>query len=51
MQTIPIFRDMALKGTVPLRPPISPLANGATLLANKVPLPDGGSPLANFLEL
>ena len=39
------------EGVVPLRPPISPLANGATPLANKVPLPDGGSPLANFLEL
>jgi ankyrin repeat protein len=39
------------QSAVPLRPPISPLANRDTLLANKVLLPNRGFLLANFLKL
>jgi hypothetical protein len=36
---------------VPLRPPFSPLANGATPLANSVDMLNGATPLTNFLKL
>jgi hypothetical protein len=35
---------------VPLRPPFSPLANGATPFANSVDMLNGAPPLANFSQ-
>jgi hypothetical protein len=43
-----VISTQVIKVTVPLRPPFSPLANGATPLANSVNILNGATPLTNF---